>query len=195
MRNAGKIMIVAAFATALTACSPSNEEPTDLPPGEQPVHTPAPASVSESAAPSNGQGEQAGQCTAEDITVDLSGQDPRVTIPRDCAAPSSVLTEDLEAGSGDAATTGNTVQIDYQVVGWSDGQVAESTFQQGQPLSVQLGQQQEIEGLTEGLTDIMDGGVRLIVLPPDLGYSAQSGNALADDTVVIVAEAVSVTTS
>ncbi|MFD2798703.1 FKBP-type peptidyl-prolyl cis-trans isomerase [Prauserella oleivorans] len=199
MRNAGKIMIVAAVATALAACSPSREEPTDLSPSEQPTHTPAPVSISESAPPwaehAAGRGinhaEQAAECTADDITVDTSGSQPRVTIPRDCAAPGDIVTKELEQGSGAAAAAGSTVEVNYQVVGWSDGAVAENTFGD-QPERVTLGEPRDIEGWAQGLEGIRQGGTRLIVLPPDLGYSAQGGNPLAGESLVIVAEAVRV---
>ncbi|MFF5988654.1 FKBP-type peptidyl-prolyl cis-trans isomerase [Prauserella flavalba] len=196
MRNAGKIMIVAAVATALAACSPSREEPTDLQPGEQPTHTPAPVSVSASASASEQHTADghALECTAADITVDTAGEQPRVQVPRDCAAPTTVLSRDLEEGSGAGAEPGDTVEVNLQVVGWSNGQVGQNTFAQEQPVSVQLGEPQEIEGLTEGLTGIMQGGSRVFVLPPDLGYAEQSGNPLAGETLVVVAEVVRVTT-
>ncbi|MEU6643011.1 FKBP-type peptidyl-prolyl cis-trans isomerase [Saccharomonospora sp. NPDC046836] len=194
MRNAGKIMIVAVVATALAACSPSREEPSDLPPGEQPTHTPAPASVSASPSPAH-QGEQARECTAEDVTVNLAGEQPQVEIPRDCAAPATALTRDLAPGSGTAAAAGSTIELNYEVVAWSTGQVADSTFGPGQPVSVELGTTQEIEGLSEGLTGIRQGGTRLLVLPPDLGYNPQDGNPHAGDSLVVVAEAVQVTTA
>ncbi|MFD2400229.1 FKBP-type peptidyl-prolyl cis-trans isomerase [Prauserella oleivorans] len=50
----------------------------------------------------------------------------------------------------------------------------------------------DIEGWAQGLEGIRQGGTRLIVLPPDLGYSAQGGNPLAGESLVIVAEAVRV---
>ncbi|MBK1788196.1 FKBP-type peptidyl-prolyl cis-trans isomerase [Prauserella cavernicola] len=195
MRNAGKIMIVAAVATALAACSPSREEPTDLQPGEQPTHSPAPVSVSESAPANDSQasGQAAAECTAEDITVDTAGEQPRVEVPTDCAAPAEVVSRDLQEGAGEGAGPGDTVEVNLQVVAWSNGQVGENTFAQGQPVSVQLGEQQDIEGLSEGLTGITQGASKLFVLPPDLGYGAQSGNPLAGESLVVVAEAVSVT--
>ncbi|RBM18186.1 peptidylprolyl isomerase [Prauserella sp. PE36] len=195
MRNAGKIMIVAAAATALAACSPSLEEPTDLQPGEQPTHTPAPVSVSASASASESHAAgHAMECTAADLTVDTAGEQPRVQIPRDCAAPTTVLTRDLAEGSGAGAEPGDTVDVNLQVVAWSNGEVGQNTFAQERPVSVRLGEPQDIEGLTEGLTGIMQGGSKVFVLPPDLGYAEQSGNPLAGETLVVVAEAVRVTT-
>ncbi|MBB3665813.1 MULTISPECIES: FKBP-type peptidyl-prolyl cis-trans isomerase [Prauserella salsuginis group] len=191
MRKAGKILIAAAAATALAACSPSLEEPTDQPAGEQNSHTPAPVSVSESAASDSadggghaGGGNGAATCAADDVTVDTSAAESQVEIPRDCAAPAQVLTRDLESGSGAAATPQSTVQLDYTVFGWSDGSVADSGTA-SVDLSAQAG---EIEGWPQGLEGVRQGGERLIVLPPDLGYSEQSGNPLAGQNLVVVAE-------
>ncbi|PXY19130.1 FKBP-type peptidyl-prolyl cis-trans isomerase [Prauserella muralis] len=200
MRNAGKIMIVAAVATALAACSPSREEPSDAPPGGGPEHTPAPASVStvpsESVDHESGtENAQSNACSVDDIGVDIGGEAPRVTIPRDCAAPSEVLFRDVEEGTGAGAEPPITVSVNYQVVAWSDGKVVENTFETEQPRELTLGQPHEIQGWDEGLADIQQGGTRLIVLPPDQGYGAQSGNPYADDTLVVVAKALKVDTT
>ncbi|GAA1191244.1 FKBP-type peptidyl-prolyl cis-trans isomerase [Prauserella alba] len=191
MRKAGKILIAAAAATALAACSPSLEEPTDQPAGEQNSHTPAPVSVSESAASDSadggghtGGGDGGATCAADDVTVDTAAGEPQVQIPRDCAAPAQVLTRDLTSGSGAAATPQSTVQLDYTVFGWSDGSVADSGTA-SIDLSAPAG---EIEGWSQGLDGARQGGERLIVLPPDLGYSEQSGNPLAGQNLVVVAE-------
>ena len=198
MRKAGKIMIAGAAtaaATVLAACSPSLEEPTDQSPEEQATHTPAPVSVSESAPSSaaHGAGQDggghsavggAGQCTAEDITVETNGAEPQVQIPRDCAAPQEVLTRDVEPGDGAAVTPQSTVQVDYTVVGWSDGSVADSGS-----ASVDLGSPSgDIEGWAEGMEGAQQGATRVFVLPPDLGYAEQSGNPLASDSIVVVAK-------
>lgn len=190
MRKAGKILIAAAAATALAACSPSLQEPSDRS-EEGETHTPAPVSISSSSAsegaeggggPAGGGG--AAMCAAGDVTVDTAAAEPRVQIPRDCAAPAQVLTRDLAPGSGPAATPQSTVEVDYTVFGWSNGSVADSGTA-SIDLSSPAG---EIEGWPQGLEGAQQGGERVIVLPPDLGYSEQSGNPLAGESLVVVAE-------
>lgn len=196
MRKAGKILIAAAAATALTACSPSLQEPTDQSESEQNTHTPAPVSVSESAASGSaaadsaagggntGGGEGAATCAADDVAVETAAAEPQVEIPRDCAAPAKVLTRDLASGSGAAATPQSTVQLNYTVFGWSGGSVADSGT-----ASIDLSSPEgEIEGWPQGLAGVRQGGERVVVLPPDLGYSEQSGNPLAGENLVVVAE-------
>lgn len=197
MRNAGKIMTVvamAAFVTALGACTPSREQPSDQPPGveQMPSIVPA-ASPSESPAAEAGATghaeEGAEECTAEDIKV-TGGQVPQVTIPHDCPPPTTLLTGDLTDGSGAAAVDGSTVELNYKVVAWSDGQVKENTFGQDRTITVTLGQQNDFKGWDEALDGLHEAARRVLVFPPNLGYTQ---GPLAQETLVVVAQAVSVT--
>src|SRR5690606_41657376 len=55
--------------------------------------------------------------------------------------------------------------------------------------SVDLGSPSgDIEGWAEGMEGAQQGATRVFVLPPDLGYAEQSGNPLASDSIVVVAE-------
>lgn len=186
MRNAGKIIAVAAFAVALAACSPPNEQPSDLPPGAEP--SPMPTVPTETTP-------QGRECTAEDVTVrqepDTIG--PDVEIPQDCLPPTRVLTRELERGQGPAAEQGSTVQADYQMVAWSDGQVQENTFDQQASLTVTIGEPQEFEGWDEALTGIREGGSRLVLVPGNLGFGDAAGEPLASEPLAIVVNAFSVT--
>lgn len=186
MRNAGKIMVVAAVATALAACSPPGQQPSDLPPGAEPSPTAAaPSQSPASAAPGSGQ-ERA--CTVDDITVTGgdSSSAPRVEIPRDCAAPTELLTKDLKQGNGPVASPGSTVELEYELVGWSDGQVKENTYDQQSSLTVRLDQPQEFQGWDQALAGVKQGDQRLIVVPAGLGYGQD--NPLANEPVVVVAD-------
>ncbi|WP_298175633.1 FKBP-type peptidyl-prolyl cis-trans isomerase [Saccharomonospora sp.] len=190
MRNAGKIITVAAVAAALTACSPPNEQPSDLPPGVDP--TP-------SAQPSPTQNEQGGQqgeaCTAEDIEVTPSSnaEGYEVTIPRDCAVPTELLTRELQPGTGPAAASGDQLDVDYTIVAWSDGQVKENSFGELGTMSVQLGDDQpQFEGWNEALQGARQGSQRLIVVPEDMGFAQDSDHPLAGETLVVVAEVVDI---
>lgn len=200
MRSSRKIMILAVAAaagTAFSACSPSLEQPSDLPPGVEitPSVVPA-ASPSEENDGHAEQDEQAAEeCAAEDIQVTgAAGQAPRVTLPQDCPAPTTLVTADLTEGTGPAAADGSTVEIEYQVVAWSDGAVKQGTFgQQGEPLSLTLGETQQdaggFQGWSEALEGIHEGSRRVIVFPAEHG--PDSGE-LAEETLVVVADAVSV---
>lgn len=196
MRNAGKIMTVAAFVTALAACSPSGEEPSDVPPdtGASPG-----AGAPEQPTGSPGGQEPQEECTADDIAVTeegaAEGEGPQVTIPEGCAAPTALLTRELDEGVGPGAEPGGMVEFDYKMVSWSSGEVLRSTFGEPETETLEFGQeQQRFDAWEEALVDIKERGRRLIVVPAALQSGADSGPAPVDETVVVVTEVVAVET-
>ncbi|SFQ50227.1 peptidylprolyl isomerase [Amycolatopsis arida] len=193
----GLITLVAAAALVGTACSPSLEEPSDLPPGVDP--TPTSMSAPAQAHPPEGRvttppGDQGPECTADDIQVTGEfGQKPEITIPENCAPPKTLLTRDLVEGTGPAAEPGDTLRMNYALVTWSNGQMLENSFDRNQPYPVVLGQGDVIAGWDEGLVGIKQSGRRLLVVPPDKGYGHQQGHELQHETLVFVVDAVQVT--
>ncbi|PRX46031.1 peptidylprolyl isomerase [Prauserella shujinwangii] len=185
MRKAGTIIVVAAATLVLAACTPSREQPSDLPPGTDPspsLRLPPPQSTP----PPQDQ-----VCAADDITVTGEyGQEPQVRIPEDCAAPTELLRRDLEDGLGEGVDLSGTIEVNYALFTWSDGQLKDSSFGEQRTLSVTLGQGDVIEGFNEALVGMRQQGRRLAVVPPDLGYGEQSGHPLQDETLVFVIDAV-----
>lgn len=203
MRNAGKIITVAAVAAALAACSPPNEQPSDLPPGADTTPSEQAAQptqgtqqpTSPTSPTSSPQGDQGEACTAEDIEVAQSGEGEgyQVTIPQDCAAPTELLTRELQPGTGQPAAEGDQLDVDYSIVSWSDGEVKENSFGELGVLSVQLGEQQPgFEGWNEALQGAQEGTRRLVVVPQDMGFAQDSDHPLAGETLVVVAEVVDI---
>jgi len=193
MRIAGKILIAVAAALSLAACAP-DQEPTSYPPGQGPTYpAPNPAGASSAAHAAPG-GEQQHECTADDITVTGTfGSKPTVTIPDTCTAPTKLLTKDLTEGTGAEAKAGSQLQMDYALVSWSDKREQQDSFA-GQPFAFTLGQGSVIQGWDEGLAGIKQGGRRLLVVPPDLGYGAAAqGTIKPNETLVFVVDAVRVT--
>lgn len=185
MRNAGKIITVAAVAAALTACSPPSEQPSDLPPGADPTTSAQPS-------PTTQQGKA---CTAEDIEATPSGNAGgyEVTIPRDCEAPTELLTRELQPGNGPAAKSGDELDVDYMIVAWSDGQVKENSFGELGTLSVQLGEDQPgFQGWDEALQGAQQGSQHLIVVPENMSFAQESNHPLYGETLVVVAEVVDI---
>ncbi|KAA9160376.1 FKBP-type peptidyl-prolyl cis-trans isomerase [Amycolatopsis acidicola] len=191
MRNAGKIMIVVAAALSLAACS-NGQEPSSYPPGGGPTY-PAPAPAAESSSASASAGEPASgqhECTADDVKVTGDfGAKPTITIPDTCSAPTKLLTKDLKQGTGAAAANGSTVEVNYDLVTWSDKADKESSFG-SQPAQLTLSEDQVIPGWVQGLAGIKEGGRRLLVIPPDLGYGATGkGTVKPNETLVFVVDA------
>ncbi|WP_116050693.1 FKBP-type peptidyl-prolyl cis-trans isomerase [Amycolatopsis palatopharyngis] len=194
MRRLGKIIVVTAAAVALGACSPNNEEPSDLPPGTDPTPSQQ-ASAPASTSPSSSQA-QGPACKAEDIEVSGGfGEDPEITIPDDCAPPKELISEDLVTGDGPEATEGSTVEVNYKLKSWSDGEVKDSSFERGETFPLEnLGQARVIDGWNQGLIGITEGSRRLLVVPPDLGYGERGNQGIApNETLVFVVDAVKVT--
>jgi FKBP-type peptidyl-prolyl cis-trans isomerase len=76
--------------------------------------------------------------------------------------------EEIECGSGEEATRGNTVAVHYTGT-LEDGTTFDSS-EGGQPFQFQLGAGQVIQGWDEGIAGMKVGGKRKLVIPPELGY-------------------------
>ena len=94
-------------------------------------------------------------------------------IPKPSGKPPAKLTAvDIVNGTGAAATNGDTLTVDYAGSSWSTGKEFDASWNSGQPFPVTLGQGQVIKGWEQGLQGMKQGGRRLLVIPPDLGYGA-----------------------
>ncbi len=92
---------------------------------------------------------------------------------------SGLYYEDIEAGSGDPAAAGQEVTVAY--TGWLiDGNV----FDDGE-FSFRLGAGQVVAGFDEGVTGMRLGGVRRIVVPPELGYGSRGSGPVPPDAIMI----------
>ncbi|WP_432852322.1 FKBP-type peptidyl-prolyl cis-trans isomerase [Amycolatopsis sp. CA-161197] len=191
MQRIGKIASVGAVAVAaafsLSACGDDSTSAS----AQQPSQPSAPAAPSSSAA--QAAGTKGRECTADDIkTTGTFGQAPTITIPDDCDPPKKLITKDLVAGTGNGAKAGQKVSMNYSLVTWSDKQKLDSSFDRGQTFDLTLGAGEVIPGWDQGLVGIKQGGRRLLIIPPDLGYG-QGGNGIApNETLVFVTDAVTV---
>jgi peptidylprolyl isomerase len=80
---------------------------------------------------------------------------------------------DIKEGTGASPTTGQTITIHY--TGWNqaDGSKFDSSLDRGQPDDFILGEL--IHGFNEGMTTMKVGGMRRLIIPPELGYGVQGG--------------------
>lgn len=85
---------------------------------------------------------------------------------------SSLQIEDLVAGTGQEARTGDTVSVHY--TGWlADGTKFDSSVDRGQPYELTLGQTSVIQGWQQGIPGMKEGGKRKLTIPPQLAYGAE----------------------
>jgi peptidylprolyl isomerase len=133
------------------------------------------------------------ECTADDVkTTGGFGQAPTITIPDDCDPPTHLVTKDLITGTGPAAKTGDQVSMNYTLVTWSDKKKLDSSFDRHEPFPLQLGAGQVIPGWDQGLVGIQQGGRRLLIIPPNLGYGEGGNGIKPNETLVFVTDAVKV---
>ncbi|MDZ4835860.1 MAG: FKBP-type peptidyl-prolyl cis-trans isomerase [Candidatus Melainabacteria bacterium] len=85
-------------------------------------------------------------------------------------APSGVQFKDIKVGTGTEAKFGNIVWIDYK--GWvmPDLREFDNTIIKGRPFNMVLGGTQICRGLDEGVIGMKEGGKRLMLIPPELGF-------------------------
>jgi FKBP-type peptidyl-prolyl cis-trans isomerase FkpA len=83
--------------------------------------------------------------------------------------PSGLQYVDVVVGTGATARNGQRVQVHY--TGWLvNGTKFDSSKDHGQPFTFPLGGGSVIKGWDQGVAGMRVGGVRRLILPPDLGY-------------------------
>jgi FKBP-type peptidyl-prolyl cis-trans isomerase FkpA len=103
---------------------------------------------------------------APELGVDLAIMEER---------PSGLWLVDEEEGEGPEAEVESQLVLDYE--GWlPSGALFDSSLESGQPLELNLSFQDVIPGFAEGILGMQEGGQRLILIPPHLGYGAQQVN-------------------
>jgi peptidylprolyl isomerase len=123
---------------------------------------------------------------ADRSPVGSAGTAPTVTVPSG-TPPTKLESADLITGTGKAAASGDKVTVQYVLATYSSGKVIQSSWT-SQPFSFTLGAGQVIPGWDHGVAGMKVGGRRELIIPPSLGYGAQSPGAgiAANDTLVFV---------
>ena len=142
-------------------------------------------------------------CTKE--TDDQSGTQPKMQSAAETSPAKSeavktggsqeMKSEEIKPGTGKAAETGKTVSVHY--TGWlTDGKEFDSSKKRGQPFKFQLGSGQVIKGWDQGVVGMKVGGVRKLIIPPQMAYGDRDvGGGLipANSTLVFEVELLDVT--
>nr|XP_023879258.1 peptidyl-prolyl cis-trans isomerase FKBP20-2, chloroplastic [Quercus suber]POE77051.1 peptidyl-prolyl cis-trans isomerase fkbp20-2, chloroplastic [Quercus suber] len=81
---------------------------------------------------------------------------------------SGLIYRDFEVGKGDCPKDGQ--QVTFHYVGYNEsGRRIDSTYLQGSPAKIRLGNNALVPGFEEGIRDMRPGGKRRIIIPPKLG--------------------------
>lgn len=96
---------------------------------------------------------------------------------------------DIREGTGPAPAAGQTARVHY--TGWlledgKRGRKFDSSVDRGQPFEFPLGQGRVIRGWDEGVATMKVGGLRTLVIPPELGYGARgAGNVIPPNATLV----------
>ncbi len=103
--------------------------------------------------------------------------------------PSGLEMQDLRMGTGAEAHAGDTVTVHY-VGTLLDGTKFDSSRSRGTPFTVRIGAGRVIKGWDEGVVGMRVGQVRVLKIPPDLGYGQRGAppSIPADATLVFEIE-------
>ena len=88
---------------------------------------------------------------------------------------------DTRVGTGAEARKGQTVTVHY--TGWlyENGQTGakfDSSRDRNQPFQFSLGAGMVIQGWDEGVTGMQVGGLRTLIIPPEMGYGAHGAGGV-----------------
>ena len=106
---------------------------------------------------------QQGVVFNESLGIDLSQMNK---------TPRGVYWLDIQVGKGFSVDRGARLVIHY--AGWlPDGTLFDSSKIKNQPVELKLGDARVIKGWEDGIRGMKEGGVRVLVIPPKLGYGSK----------------------
>jgi FKBP-type peptidyl-prolyl cis-trans isomerase FkpA len=95
--------------------------------------------------------------------------------------------EEVRVGTGATARSGQDVVVHY--TGWlTDGRKFDSSRDRGDPFTFCLGAGQVIAGWDEGVEGVQVGGMRMLTIPPRLGYGEFGAGGVIPPNATLVFE-------
>jgi FKBP-type peptidyl-prolyl cis-trans isomerase FkpA len=111
---------------------------------------------------------------APELGVDLTAMERR---------ESGLYVQDLQPGTGDAASVGRPVTVHY--TGWLPNGLQFDSSRNRSPFSFTLGRGTVIAGWDEGLVGMKVGGLRKLVIPSSLAYGETGRGSIPPNSVLI----------
>lgn len=98
----------------------------------------------------------------------------------------ALVITDLQEGTGAELVLGNCISVHYRL-SLADGTPVEgnNTFETGQPVTFEFVEGGLIQGWTDGLPGMKEGGVRRLVVPPALGYGEAERTGIPPGSTLI----------
>ena len=91
---------------------------------------------------------------------------------------------DVSEGVGEPVMIGDTLSVHYVGV-LPDGTVFDSSRDRGEPFSFTVGDGFVIQGWERGVVGMKEGGTRILVIPPQLGYGATGIGSIPPNATLI----------
>ena len=113
----------------------------------------------------------------------VAGQAPTISKPEG-TPPAELSFTDVIVGTGAEVLPSSTLTVHYTLMAWSTGKIIESSWS-GQPATFPLAQ--VVEGWQKGLPGAKEGGRRLLILPPSMGYGAAGAGPIGPNETLIFA--------
>ena len=111
----------------------------------------------------------------------VAGQVPTISKPEG-TPPAELSFTDVIVGTGAEVLPTSTLTVHYVLMAWSTGKIIESSWS-GQPATFPLAQ--VVEGWQKGLPGAKEGGRRLLILPPSMGYGAAGAGPIGPNETLI----------
>lgn len=99
-------------------------------------------------------------------------------------SPDQVVVQDVTVGTGAEATPGMKLEVNY-IGKLQNGTVFDQSSSHGGPLPFTLGASGTIAGWSQGIQGMKEGGTRIIIIPPSLGYGAQAIGPIPPNSTLI----------
>ena len=104
---------------------------------------------------------------------------------------SGLIYEDKVTGTGDEAKAGQGVSVHY--TGWlfyggERGKKFDASRDRGDPFQFPLGAGHVIKGWDEGVQGMKVGGMRVLTIPPNLGYGSRGAGGVIPPNATLIFE-------
>ncbi len=125
-------------------------------------------------------------CATEPQEASKAAAKPACTPP-----PTDLVVRDLEPGKGDAARFRSAVLVNY--TGWlydpckpdHKGAMFDTSKGKPVPFGFMVGAGRVIKGWDQGVVGMKEGGKRLLVIPPQMGYGGQGVGAIPPNSTLV----------
>lgn len=116
-----------------------------------------------------------GPCSAPEVVAQITvTREPLgLTIPAGLYPPARLARRDIAVGQGEGASATDSFDVDYLGILWSTGAVYDSTWRRKRRYHVDMKSPTLLEGWRQGLLGLKHGGLRLLIVPPYLGYGEE----------------------